>query len=104
MPISKIFELYARSGRSLIENGLNEAVLPLSEAKTVLDLFDQQRWCVLGGDVYRLNNDDMLESTYENWSYNGNNEKESIVIARKFIDGLVGQSVYIVFVIDDQCR
>jgi hypothetical protein len=103
MSISKIFELYARSGRSLIDNGLNEAVLPLSEARIALDLFDQQRWYVLGGDVYRLKYDNKFESTYENWSYDGKSEKESIVIARNFVDNLVGQSVYVVFVVDDQC-
>ena len=38
MTISKILELYARSGRSLEDMGLKEAALDLSEAGQALDL------------------------------------------------------------------
>ncbi len=102
MPISKILELYTRSGRSLIDNGLNEAALPLIAADTALQLFGQQRWRVLGGDIYRLVDDGRLESTYENWSYEGTSGEESIIVARDFIRGLAGREVYIVFVVDDR--
>lgn len=101
MSVSKILELYARHGRSLIDNGLSEAALPVSEADVALVLFGQQRWRVLGGDVYRLTDDGRFESTYENWSYEGKSVDESIVVARAFIDGLAGKSVYLVFVVAD---
>lgn len=102
MPVSKILELYARRGRSLIDNGLYEAALPVSEADVALELFGQQRWRVLGGDVYRLTDDGLFESTYENWSYEGKSAEESIDVARDFIDCLVGRAVYVVFVVDDR--
>lgn len=102
MPVSKILELYARSGQSLIENGLNEAALPVNEADVALNLFEQQRWRVLGGDVYHLTDAGRFESTYENWSYEGKSADESVAVARDFVDGLAGRSVYIVFVVDDR--
>jgi len=102
MPVSKILDLYARQGRSLIDNGLYEAALPVSEADVALGLFSQQRWRVLGGDVYSLTDDGRFESTYENWSYEGKSVEESVAVAREFVDGLAGRSVYIVFVVDDR--
>ncbi|QHP92741.1 hypothetical protein EFP18_11120 [Burkholderia glumae] len=102
MQVSKILELYARHGRSLLDNGLCEAALPVSEAGVALELFGQQRWRVLGGDVYHLTDDGRFESTYENWSYEGKGAAESVVVARDFIDCLAGRSVYIVFVVDDR--
>jgi len=101
MPVSKILELYARLGRSLNENGLCEAALPVSEANIALKLFRQQRWRVLGGDVYRLTDEGRFEPTYENWFYEGKDVEESVIAARDFIDGLAGRAVYIVFVVDD---
>ena len=101
MPISKILELYTRSGQSLIENGLNEAALPVREAGVALNLFEQQRWRVLGGDVYHLTDAGRFESTYENWSYEGHSADESVAVAREFIEGLAGRSAHIVFVVDD---
>lgn len=102
MPVSKILELYARSGRSLIDNGLNEAALPVADADVALELFGQQRWRVLGGDVYHLTAEDRFESTYENWFYEGKSVEESVVVARDFITCLAGRVVYIVFVVDDR--
>jgi hypothetical protein len=99
MSVSKILELYACSGRSLIENGLNEAALPLAIAETALDLFVSERWRVLGGDVYQLTEDDRFESTYEDWFYEGENVSESIEVARDFISNLGSRPVYIVFVL-----
>lgn len=51
--INKILELYARCGKSLIDNGLTEAVLPIHMANDALELFANSGWLVLGGDVYR---------------------------------------------------
>lgn len=102
MAISKILELYARSGRSLIDNGLNEAALPMTDADVALELFSQQRWRVLGGDVYQLTAEDRFESTYEDWFYEGKSVEESVAVAREFLRGLAGRPVYIVFVVDDR--
>jgi hypothetical protein len=99
MSASKILELYAREGRSLIDNGLNEAVLPLAAAETALALFAKQRWRVLGGDVYQLTEGDRFESTYEDWFYEGDDADESVAVARNFINGLGTRPVYIVFVV-----
>jgi hypothetical protein len=100
MPISKILELYARCGRSLAEKGLHEAALPLSEASTALTLFAQQRWLVLGGDVYTQTDSGQFESTYENWFYEGKNAEDSVSVARHFMDGLAGRGVHVVFVLE----
>jgi hypothetical protein len=102
MSISKILELYSRSGRSLIDNGLGEAALPVADTDTALELFGKQRWRVLGGDVYSLTEDGRFESTYENWFYEGEGIEESIALAHDFIKSLTAQSVYIVFVIADR--
>ncbi|QFG76705.1 hypothetical protein DMB90_11035 [Raoultella planticola] len=57
--INKILELYARCGKSLLDNGLNDAVLPMSAANEILDLFTEANWTVLGGDVYQYENNEM---------------------------------------------
>ena len=72
----------------------------MSEADIALDLFGQQRWRVLGGDVYRLADSDRFESTNENWFYEGKSIEEGIVVARDFVSGLAGRSVYIAFVLN----
>ncbi|KVL46565.1 hypothetical protein WT01_36480 [Burkholderia cepacia] len=102
MLVSKILELYARRGRSLIDNGLYEAALPESEADGALELFGQQRWRVLGGDIYCLTDDGLFESAYENRSYEGKSAEESIVVARDFIGCLAGKAMYVVFVVEDR--
>lgn len=103
MTISKILELYARSGRSLHDNGLHEAALGLPEARHALDLFAGQKWLILGGDVYRASQDAQgLEPAYENWSYEGRNFEEGIAQAREFLDSLRDPSMFIVFVVLDR--
>ncbi|QBR00418.1 hypothetical protein [Paraburkholderia pallida] len=102
MSISKVLELYARSGRSLIDNGLNEAALPIAVAETALELFAQQRWRVLGGDVYHLTEDGRFESTYEDWFYEGDDVDASITVARDFIRSLNGRTGYVVFVVAEK--
>lgn len=102
MPVSKILELYARDGRSFVENGLSEAALPLADADVALELFRQHRWRVLGGDIYQLAEDGRFVSTYEDWFYAGKSVDESVAVARDFMCSLAGWPVYIVFVVDDR--
>ncbi|SIO68103.1 Immunity protein 40 [Paraburkholderia phenazinium] len=100
MTISRILELYARSGRSLEDMGLKEAALDLSEAGQALDLFAGQKWLLLGGDVYRATSDGRsLEPTYDNWFYEGNNVDEGISAARDFLHSLRDRSLFVVFVV-----
>jgi hypothetical protein len=101
MAIAQILDLYARSGRSLVDIGINAAALPIGEADAALNLFGQLGWRVLGGDVYALSKSDRLEPTYDNWFYNGNNAHESVVKARGYLQTLRNVQVYIVFVIAD---
>ncbi|WP_347557349.1 Imm40 family immunity protein [Robbsia sp. KACC 23696] len=103
MTIAKILDLYARGGRSLIGNGLDEAALSLPDAKVALELFASRRWRILGGDVYCLSEQQSLESTYENWSYDGNDFGQSVDVARNYLAYLAQRDVYIVFVVDE-CR
>jgi hypothetical protein len=101
MSVSKILELYSRFGRSLVGSGLYEAALPVGETSVVLELFAQHRWRVLGGDVYRIDDADCFEPTYDNWFCEDKNVEVSISVARSFIANLTDRSVYIVFVIAD---
>ncbi len=103
MSISKILNLYARSGRSLEDIGLREAALSLSDAKLALDLFAGQKWLVLGGDVYRASSDKRrLEPAHENWFYEGSNVDEGISVARDFLYSLRGRPLFVVFVVNDR--
>ena len=45
---NKILELYARCGKSLLDNGIHDAVLPMSVANEALALFAEAKWVVLG--------------------------------------------------------
>lgn len=99
MSIANILELYARVGRSLQANGLNEAALPAIDSEAALRLFAYEKWRVLGGDVYKMTDRNELEPTYENWSYEGVDVNESIDVASAFIRGLASGPVFIVFVI-----
>jgi hypothetical protein len=102
MPVSEILELYSRCGRSLINNGLKEAALPLSEAAHALDLFFEHQWVVLGGDIYKEGVEGRMESTYENWFYEGGDPKESAVVARNYLSSFTSGSLSVVFVVE--CR
>ncbi|NYH26836.1 hypothetical protein [Paraburkholderia bryophila] len=100
MTISKILELYARSGRSLQDVGLNEAALGLSEAEQALDLFAGQKWLILGGDIYRASSDkQFLAPAHENWFYEGSNVEEGIAVARDYLHSLRECSLFVVFVV-----
>ncbi len=96
--INKILELYARCGKSLLDNGLNDAALPMSVANEILDLFTEANWTVLGGDVYQYENNEM-RNFYADWYCNLTASGESCDYAREHLGKLRGDNIYVSFTI-----
>ncbi len=97
--ISLILELYARCGQSLSANGLDEAVLPLSEAENALNLFAEKGWLILGGDVYQCNQTGEMENFYADWFCSSTNHLESIDFARNHLSQLADDNLFVSFII-----
>ena len=95
--ISKILEIYARTGRSLIGIGITEAAIPLEEAIYMLDLIPIVNWIVLGGDIYGQREDGILQPTYDSWHYDEGSLDQSIVAAREYLAKFTGKQFYISF-------
>lgn len=96
--INKILELYARCGKSLLDNGVNDAVLPLSVANEALDLFAESKWVVLGGDVYKYENYE-IKNFYADWYCNLAVPSESCDYAKEHLQKIIGDNIYISFTI-----
>lgn len=96
--INQITEIYARSGESLINQGIKEAVLPISEVENFLRILDQSGFIILGGDIYKKTPVD-FEYTYENWFYNEQDSKESIVIAKEYLSRFLDENIFISFIL-----
>ncbi|EPO8265161.1 Imm40 family immunity protein [Raoultella planticola] len=96
--INKILELYARCGKSLLDNGLNDAALPMSAANEILDLFTEANWTVLGGDVYQYENNEM-RNFYADWHCNLTTSGKSCDYAREHLGKLRGDNIYVSFTI-----
>ena len=96
--INKILELYARCGKSLIDNGLNDAVLPMSVANQALELFFEAKWIVLGGDVYQ-HEDNKMNNFYADWHCNLADSSDSCNYAKEHLKKLKGDNIYISFTI-----
>lgn len=96
--INQILELYSRCGKSLLDKGINDAVLPMSVANKALELFSEAKWIVLGGDVYQQNNNKM-ENIYEDWHCNLSDYSESCSYAKEHLRKLKGDNIYISFTI-----
>lgn len=97
----KILELYARSGISLENLGLNEAVLIKKDALHALKLFAQTKTLILGGDIYRK---DIVEGHFASicadWYYEGNNYLESLEVAQEYLCKL-DDDLYVSFILKD---
>lgn len=98
--INKILELYSRYGKSLLDDGIHDAVLPISVANEALELFAQAKWTVLGGDVYQHENNEM-RNFYADWYCNLSASSESCDYARNHLGNLKGENIYISFTIQD---
>jgi len=96
--ISKILELYSRCGKSLLNSGLNDAVLPLSVANEALVLFAEAKWLVLGGDVYLYENNEM-RNFYADWYCNLTSSSESCDYAKEHLGKLSNENIYVSFTI-----
>jgi len=96
--INKILELYARCGKSLLDNGINDAVLPLSVANEALALFTESKWVVLGGDAYKYENNEM-KNFYADWFCNLTVSSESCDYAKEHLQRITGDNIYISFTI-----
>lgn len=98
--INKILELYSRCGKSLLENGIHDAALPISVANEALELFADAKWTVLGGDVYQYENNKM-NNFYADWYCNIAASSESCDYAREHLSKLRGNNIYISFTISN---
>lgn len=96
--INKILELYSRCGKSLLNNGLNDAVLPMSVANQALELFLEAKWTVLGGDVYQYE-DNKMKNFYADWYCNLTDSSDSCDYAKEHLSKLKGDNIYISFTI-----
>lgn len=96
--VNKILELYSRCGKSLLEYGIHDAALPISVANKALEIFEDAKWTVLGGDVYQFKNDEMI-NFYADWYCNSKIPSESCDYAREHLTKLKGENIYISFTI-----
>lgn len=97
--LGQILELYSRCGESLIDNGLKEAVLPISEAYFACDLFMQNHLIVLGGDLYAKNSSGGFDCFYADWFYSGVSSIDSIQEARTYLAQFEDKRLYVSFVL-----
>ncbi len=95
--IGRLLELYARCGESLLENGINNAVLPLHAIRDLLEIATNMELQILGGDIYTKTNEGLFEYTYESWSFSEDNPLKSIGYASTFLDKFSQQSIYVEF-------
>ncbi|MBT1428277.1 MULTISPECIES: Imm40 family immunity protein [Pectobacteriaceae] len=96
--INKILELYARCGKSLLDDGINDAALPISVVNEALELFEKAKWTVLGGDVYQYENNKM-NNFYADWYCNLVTPSDSCNHAREHLRKLHGNNIYVTFTI-----
>lgn len=100
--IEQIFELYARCGTSLKDNGINEAVLPVNESEYALELFLKSGLLILGGDVYEKNSSGNITYAYASWFYDGINVLSSVEEARNYLNQFSDTNLLVSFVVKNQ--
>lgn len=83
--LSAILDIYTRDGFSLKENGLNEAVIPIKSALTLLPLFLNFKILILGGDLYEKDSNGSFINAYSDWYYEGESYIESITVANNYL-------------------
>lgn len=97
--IEQIFELYARCGNSLKDNGINEAALPLNGVEYALELFLKSGLLILGGDVYEKDSSGNITYAYASWSYDGTNVLNSVEEARNYLNQFSDTKLLVSFVV-----
>lgn len=97
--MGQILEFYSSLGESLENNGIDEKVLPINEANTMLALYLSNNVLVLGGDLYVKKLEKGFELFYAYWFYEGDNVKDSITKAKNYSRQFGRKDLYISFVV-----
>lgn len=96
--INKILELYSRYGKSLLDKGIGDAALPISVVDQALDLFSESHWVILGGDVYKCE-DNSMNNIYADWHCNLSDSSGSCNYAKEHLQKLNCENIYVSFTI-----
>lgn len=96
--MNELINIYINYGASLFEEGEDTVIIPINFSISIVSILESLNLFILGGDIYRKN-DDKFENTYDNWYYEGNFQSESIRSARKYLENLNDQNLYVSFVI-----
>ncbi len=96
--MNELINIYINYGVSLFEEGEDTVIIPINFSISIVSILESLNLFILGGDIYRKN-DDKFENTYDNWYYEGNFQSESIRSARKYLENLNDQNLYVSFVI-----
>lgn len=95
--MNELIDIYINNGFSLFKQGESTVIISTKLSMKVLDILESLNLLILGGDIYRKSGDD-FEHTYDNWYYDGNVQSESLEVARKYLDNLKEQELYVSFV------
>jgi len=98
--LAEIFKIYTKYGVLFNNDEISSAVLPIHICKYVIDIFSKTNILILGGDIFVFNEQDILIPTYDNWSYEGVDVKQSAEKAKSFLLYFEGKDFYIDFVVD----
>ena len=96
--MNELINIYINYGVSLFEEGEDTVIIPINFSISIVSILESLNLFILGGDIYRKN-DDKFEHTYDNWYYEGKFQSESIRSARKYLENLNDQNLYVSFVI-----
>ena len=96
--MNELINIYINYGVSLFEEGEDTVIIPINFSISIVSILESLNLFILGGDIYRKN-DDKFENTYDNWYYEENFQSESIRSARKYLENLNDQNLYVSFVI-----
>lgn len=100
--LQELFALYAEHGKSLIDIGTHEAVLPIEIAKDNINLFERNNLIILGGDIYEKDINGKFKYIYETWSYDKMNLNESASEALRYFKFFSGdkRKLFVSIVVD----
>lgn len=93
----KIIDFYAKYGHSLKGVGISGSVIQLALVPKFFVVCQKEQLLVLGGDVYIKRH--KFITTNDNWYYEGDNVLESIETARRYLNRLTENGLYICFVV-----
>ena len=96
--MNELITIYINYGVSLFEEGEDTVIIPINFSISIVSILESLNLFILGGDIYRKNGD-KFEHTYDNLYYEGNFQSESIRSARKYLENLNDQNLYVSFVI-----